>query len=268
MSTSGPRRDAEPDSGPGPSHDDVVRRSFARQVSLFSGPDSPFAARPGSTLGWLDPLDPDMVALEVACGAAHVAEQVAPAVRVVVGLDLTPSLLHLGAQRIAEGGVRNVVLQEGNAAALPFVDESFDLVFCRSSLHHFADPAGAVAEMQRVSRRGGRVVVQDILAPIPDARDRFDELHRMIDPSHRRALLEPELVELFGGVRALSHAETTTTPFPIAIAFTEQSDTDAVLDALRAEIRGEVDPTGFDPHEDDGQVVVTFTSCVVHAPRG
>lgn len=250
-----------------PAHDDVVRRSFERQVSLFTGPDSPFAPRPGSTLGWLEPLDGAMVVLEVACGAAHVAEQLAPAVRTVVGLDLTPSLLRLGAERIAAGPVRNVVLQEGNAYTLPFVDGSFDLVCCRSSLHHFDDPAQAWSEMARVCRGGGRVVVQDIVAPVPDARDRFDELHRLIDPSHVRALLETELVDLAGGVAALSHAESTTAPFPIAIAFTDQSATTEVLDALRAEARGHVPPTGFEPVERDGEISVTFTSCVVHAPR-
>ncbi len=252
-----------------PDHDDVVRRSFARQVSLFSGPDSIFAPRPGSTLGWLEPLDPDMVVLEVACGAAHVAEQIAPEVRAVVGLDLTPSLLALGAQRIAEGPVRNVVLQEGNATALPFVDASFDLVCCRSSLHHFGDPAAAVAEMLRVCRQDGRVVIQDILAPIPSERDRFDHLHRLVDPSHRRALLEPELVALFpGGIESLTHAESSAIRFPISVGFTDQSQSDAVLALLRAEIAGDEDPTGFDPQEDDdGSVVVSFTSCVVHARR-
>jgi ubiquinone/menaquinone biosynthesis C-methylase UbiE len=252
-----------------PAHDDVVRRSFERQVSLFTGPDSLFAPRPGSTLGWLEPLDADMVVLEVACGAAHVAEQVAPEVRAVVGLDLTPSLLRIGAERLAAGAVRNVVLQEGSAYQLPFVDESFDLVCCRASLHHFDDPARAVTEMARVCRRGGRIVVQDLVAPIPSQRDRFDHLHRLVDPSHVRALLEPELVDLFGGVEALSHGQTTVARFPIAVAFTEQSHDDEVLAQLRAEIAGDEDPTGFDPREgDNGGVEVAFTSCVVHARRG
>jgi ubiquinone/menaquinone biosynthesis C-methylase UbiE len=252
-----------------PAHDDIVRRSFERQVSLFTGPDSLFAPRAGSTLGWLEPLDTDMVVLEVACGAAHVAEQLAPEVRAVVGLDLTPSLLRIGAERLAVGAVRNVVLQEGSAYQLPFVDESFDLVCCRASLHHFDDPARAVAEMNRVCRRGGRIVVQDLVAPIPSERERFDHLHRLVDPSHVRALLEPELVDLFGGVEALSHGQTTAVRFPIAVAFTEQSKDEEVLARLRAEIAGDEAPTGFDPSEgDDGSVEVAFTSCVVHAQRG
>jgi len=111
-------------------HDDVVRRSFEQQVGLFVGDDSPFARRPASTLAWLEPLRPDMVVLDVACGAAHAAEVAAPHVRQVVGLDLTPALLAIGADRLRRAGITNVLLQEGNATALPFVDCSFDVVFC------------------------------------------------------------------------------------------------------------------------------------------
>src|SRR5450432_3538701 len=106
-------------------HDEITRQSFAQQVSLFRGDDSPFARRPSSTLAWLEPLHDDMILLDVACGAAHAAEVAAPHVRQVVGLDLTPALLALGAARLDDAGIRNVLLQEGNASALPFADESF-----------------------------------------------------------------------------------------------------------------------------------------------
>src|SRR5580692_3131119 len=138
-------------------HDAVVRTSFRQQVGLFSGDDSPFRRRPASMLSWIEPLDADMIVLDVACGAAHVAQVAAPHVRQVVGIDLTAELIMVGAQRLADANMKNVLLQEGNAAALPFVDGSFDLVMCRASVHHFADPETSVAEMARVCRRGGRV---------------------------------------------------------------------------------------------------------------
>ncbi len=177
-------------------HDHVVRRSFEKQAGLFVGDDSPFARRPASALAWLEPLDPEMIVLDVACGAAHAAEQAAPHVRQVVGIDLTPSLLELGAERLRDAGITNVLLQEGNAAELPFVDDSFDLVVCRGALHHFMDPGGAVAEMARVCRPGGRVVAADMVAPDAEVRDAFDDLHRCLDPSHAGVLLEAELAEL------------------------------------------------------------------------
>jgi ubiquinone/menaquinone biosynthesis C-methylase UbiE len=251
-----------------PDHHEVVRRSFERQVALFSGPDSPFAQRSTGALSWIGPLEPDMIVLDVACGAAHAAEPVAEQVRQVVGIDLTPALLELGAQRLHGQGITNVLLQEANAESLPFIDDSFDIVYCRSSLHHFADPYGAVAEMVRVCRREGRLVLLDTVAPSGDLRDRFDHVHRLIDPSHVQSFLADELGELLpGGVDGLAYANIIGLRFPVAIALTDQSEKAAVFEILGAEMRGDGRPTGFEPTEEEGQVVVSFMTCVVHSVR-
>ena len=211
-----------------------------------------------------------MVVLDVACGAAHASEPVAPAVRQVVGIDLTPALLHLGAERLRAAGIRNVLLQEGNAEALPFIDESFDVVFCRSSLHHFGDPERAVAEMARVCLTEGRVVIIDIVAPeATDEREAFDDVHRLLDPSHMRTYTESELAEMLpGGVDGVTYGNTVSGRIPIDVIFTEQSDRDAVLARFRAELAGDGARTGFEPAEVDGQLLVSFMSVTLHAsPR-
>jgi SAM-dependent methyltransferase len=252
---------------PSSEHEDVVRRSFERQVSLFAGADSPFARRSGN-LAWIEPLDAEMIVLDVACGAAHAAETVAGRVRQVVGIDLTTALLSLGADRLRRTGISNVLLQEANAEALPFIDESFDLVFCRSSMHHFADPHRAVGEMVRVCRSGGRIVLLDLVAPNNTVRDRFDHVHRLLDPSHVRSFLEEELAGLLpGGIRALSYADTFSLRLPISVAITEQSDSEAVLRLLREDLDGVGGRTGFDPSEEGDEIVVDFTTCIVHGER-
>lgn len=245
-------------------HDDVVRTSFSRQVGLFSGPDSPFVRRPAGTVEQLEPLDDGMLVLDLCCGAAHASEVVAPRVRQVVGVDLTPDLLALGASRLAAAGVGNVLLQEGNAQALPFVADSFDLAYCFASLHHVGDPAAAVSEMARVVVPGGRVVVQDLIVPVPDARDRFDAVHRLVDPSHRRAYVEAELVALLPEGAELTYAATGDVRFPISIAYTEQSDVEAAEAVLRAELDGGP-VTGLEPRDDDGTLTVTFWVSTLHA---
>ena len=249
-------------------HDAVVRESFEKQAGLFVGDHSPFARRPASPLAWLEPLDPDMVVLDVACGAAHAAEQAAPHVRQVVGIDLTPALLEVGAERLRAAGITNVLLQEGNAATLPFVDASFDLVMCRGALHHFADPPTAITEMARVCRPDGRVVVADMVAPSPEVRDAFDAVHRSLDPSHAGVLLEAELADLLRDeVGPLAYGATSD-PFriPIEHILTDVADRDAVMSALQAELAGGA-ATGFDPVVDDDQTLVSFTNTVVHATR-
>jgi ubiquinone/menaquinone biosynthesis C-methylase UbiE len=249
-------------------HDHVVRRSFEQQTGLFTGDDALFARRQISALAWLEPLDPEMIVLDVACGAAHAAEQVAPTVRQVVGLDLTRALLDLGAERLREAGITNVLLQEGSAAELPFLDASFDLVFCRAALHHMPDPSGAVAEMARVCRPGGRVVAADMVAPSAEVREAFDALHRRIDPSHAGVLLEAELADLLSAtVGPLAYGETSDSfRIPVEHILTDAADREAVAKALDSELAGGA-KTGFDPVVEDGQTLVSFTNTVVHATR-
>jgi ubiquinone/menaquinone biosynthesis C-methylase UbiE len=249
-------------------HEAVVRRSFAKQTGLFTGDDALFARRQLSALAWLEPLDPEMIVLDVACGAAHAAEQVAPHVRQVVGLDLTRALLDLGADRLRDAGITNVLLQEGSAAELPFLDASFDVVFCRAALHHIPDPDGAVAEMARVCRLGGRVVAADMVAPSADVRDAFDALHRRIDPSHAGVFLEAELAGLLRSkVGPLAYGETSNAlTIPIDVILTDASDRDAVTATIETELAGGA-ATGFEPVLEDGQTLVSFTNTVIHATR-
>jgi ubiquinone/menaquinone biosynthesis C-methylase UbiE len=250
-------------------HDAVVRRSFEKQVGLFAGEHSPVARRPASALAWVEPLDPDMIVLDVGCGAGHVAEQIAPHVRQVVGVDLTPALLAVGAKRLRDAGIANVLLQEGNAGDLPFVDESFDLVVSRGALHHMPRPEQALAEIARVCRPGGRVVASDMVAPSADSRIAFDDLHRVIDPSHAGVLLDVELAEMLRSTAGpLGYGESTEPiTLPVDHMLTDVADRDAVMTALQSEIDGGP-PTGFNPVlDDDGRVLVSFVSTVVYATR-
>jgi SAM-dependent methyltransferase len=209
-----------------------------------------------------------MIVLEVACGAAHAAEIAAPHVRQVIGLDITPMLLDLGAQRLRAVGVTNVLLQEGNAAALPFVDGSFDLVVCRNSLHHFSDVKQAVAEMGRVCRPGGRVVASDMVCPQPSLREALDEVHTHLDPSHVRVLLEEEIADMMDQlVGPLTYAETSDpVAFPIHSIFTAMANQPAVMGALQEELDGGRG-TGLDARRDGDHIMVSFTNTVVHATK-
>ena len=248
-------------------HQDLIRRSFRRQVDRFTGPDSPFAGSPAAPT-WVGSLATDLLVLEVACGAAHVSETIAPHVWQVVALDLTPELLAVAAGRLRDMGVDNVLLQEGNAEQLPFVDESFDLVVCRGSLHHFVNPRRALSEMVRVCRAGGRVAVNDLVAPEAESRDAFDDLHRALDPSHVRCFLAHELLQAWPGGVAVADEETMDIRLPIDVAITEQSARDSVFEALEAELTGGP-RTGFAPERaDDGQVVVSFLTQTVLATKG
>ncbi|WP_439379190.1 class I SAM-dependent methyltransferase [Amycolatopsis lexingtonensis] len=81
-----------------------------------------------------------------------------PAGVTLTGLDLSEGMLDVARAREP---ARAVTLRQGNAQALPFEDASFDTVVCTFGLCAIPDPAAAVAEMARVLRPGGRLILAD-----------------------------------------------------------------------------------------------------------
>jgi ubiquinone/menaquinone biosynthesis C-methylase UbiE len=136
----------------------------------------------------------DERALDVGTGAGALAFALAPLVRTVVGLDPVPELLELARAR----ALPNTEFVEGDGTALPFPDGAFDLAGTHRTLHHLAQPEHVVAELARVTRSGGRVLVVDQLAPNdPAAAAALHEFETVRDPSHTRLLTDRELRELF-----------------------------------------------------------------------
>jgi len=73
----------------------------------------------------------------------------------VVGLDLSRSMLQFARDRAKEQGLRNIVFVRGNAMALPFSDDEFDVVNCCGAIHLFPDVPRAFREVGRVLKPGG-----------------------------------------------------------------------------------------------------------------
>jgi len=135
----------------------------------------------------------DERALDVGTGAGALAFALAPLVREAVGLDPVPELLELARARSP-----NTEFVEGDGAQLPFADASFDLAGTHRTLHHVAQPDRLVAELARVTRDGGHVLVVDQLAPEDTAAAAaLHEFETARDLSHMRLLTDAELRELF-----------------------------------------------------------------------
>jgi ubiquinone/menaquinone biosynthesis C-methylase UbiE len=97
--------------------------------------------------------------LEVAVGTGLNLPHYPDGVR-LTAIDLSPEMLELARRRAARLE-REIVLQEADAHHLPFEDTSFDSVVATYSLCNIPDPDRAVAEMKRVLRPGGRLVLVD-----------------------------------------------------------------------------------------------------------
>jgi SAM-dependent methyltransferase len=108
---------------------------------------------------------------------------------IVVGEPLAELEPHVGELATAEAD---------QVTALPFARGAFDLTVTIGTLHHVRRPELAVAELARVTRLGGRLLVADQLAPIdPLQAIELDRLERERDPAHTRLLPDADMRGFF-----------------------------------------------------------------------
>jgi phosphatidylethanolamine/phosphatidyl-N-methylethanolamine N-methyltransferase len=77
----------------------------------------------------------------------------------VVGIDLSSSMLEKAQERVWRKGLRNVRLQEMDAAHMTFADDSFDIVYAPYLISVVPDPVAVTREMRRVCKPGGRFII-------------------------------------------------------------------------------------------------------------
>jgi ubiquinone/menaquinone biosynthesis C-methylase UbiE len=157
--------------------------------------------------------------LDVGTGTAQIPVELcrrAPAAR-VVAIDLAEHMLALGQENVRRAGLTDrLQLQRCDAKRLPYPAGSFAAVISNSIVHHIPEPERVLAEMVRVLRPGGVVLVRDLLRPAD------------------RASLE-HLVQTYAGD---------------ANAHQRQMFADSLHAALTlAEVRERVAAVGFDPAE-------------------
>jgi arsenite methyltransferase len=164
--------------------------------------------------------------LDVGCGPGFYVEELLDAVApdgAVVGVDGSPQMLAAAAARC--GSHPNVAFHQGDATALPVDDASFDAALCVQVLEYVDDPTVALAQMHRVLRPGGRVVVWDVdwatVTWHSEDPARMERVLRAWDehlthPSLPRTLAARLRAAGFSRVGAEGHVFTTTTLDPEA----------------------------------------------------
>ncbi len=107
-------------------------------------------------------LSPGSRILELAPGPGYFAIELAKFGRYqITGLDISRTFVEIAKRNAKEAGV-DVDFQQGNAAATPFPDETFDFLFCRAAFKNFSEPLQALQEMHRVLRKGGKALIIDL----------------------------------------------------------------------------------------------------------
>lgn len=139
--------------------------------------------------------------IDVGTAAGHTALALAPGARRVLGLDPAEAMLRQARRLAGERGIANLDLAVAFADPLPCRDESVDLVTCRLAAHHFPDLPGAIFEVARVLRPGGRFLVIDTIAPEDEALDEFiNYVEAIRDPSHAHDYRLSEWADTLGGL--------------------------------------------------------------------
>ncbi|MBD2082177.1 methyltransferase domain-containing protein [Leptolyngbya sp. FACHB-17] len=132
------------------------------------------------------------IVLDVACGTGeferlllqdHPNQQ-------IVGIDVSTEMLTIAQAKLQP--YSTVTFKPGNVTALPLKDECFDTVVCASAFHYFDCPLDALAEMRRVLKPGGKVVILDWCKDFLLCR-LCDVVLRIVDPAHKQCYTQKEL---------------------------------------------------------------------------
>jgi ubiquinone/menaquinone biosynthesis C-methylase UbiE len=254
-----------------PSHNDTIVDQFTHQAVPFATAAPIRDATAIQLIVDAAGTGADDTVLDVACGPGLVACAFARAAKHVTGIDLTPAMLEHARGLAAERGLANVTFEQGDVLPLPYAEASYSIVVSRFAFHHFPDPAAVLAEMRRVCRPGGRVVVADLMASSDPAKAAaFHRMEMLRDPSHARALPLDELRGLFRAAGFAAPAEAYWTmeidvedllqrSFPVAgsEATIRQMFSDAVVD----------DAMGLNTRREQGRLRFTYRNVVLAAVR-
>jgi ubiquinone/menaquinone biosynthesis C-methylase UbiE len=143
---------------------------WASEYDIFSSLAGMGVNRRGSRMVIeLAGIEPGEAVLDVACGSGSLtltAESYAGRNGKVYGIDASPEMIRVAKRKASRSGSA-VIFQLGLAEKLEFPAAAFDVVISRLAIHHLPEEvkAGAFAEMLRVLKPGGRVLIADFVQP-------------------------------------------------------------------------------------------------------
>lgn len=173
---------------------DAMRARFAATAERIAALQEKRAAELAEHIRDFVPATGEERALDAGAGTGALAFALAPLVREVVAVELVPELIELGRKTAPA----NVEFVEGDLEKLGFERASFDLTGTLRTLHHVPRPELVLAELTRVTRPGGLLLVVDQIAPNdPLVALELNQFERARDPSHTRALADVDMRQLF-----------------------------------------------------------------------
>ncbi|MCP3965665.1 MAG: methyltransferase domain-containing protein [Lentisphaerae bacterium] len=206
------------------------------------------------------PLYPDMNILDIAAPNKTLARRLTDFVKKVVAYNYPCKTLKKHVDEAIHMPSENIEFVKGESDRLPFEDESFDLVICRFALHHFSDYSTKFAEMIRVCKKNGWVVVCDIITEHPELFEKYNYYERLRAKSHAYFLTHEDLQSLFdeNDLRIMRNEYRDLSMefdkwFDAGSCLKDSGVKNKMLSELREELQGGPQ-TGLQPYMKDGKL--------------
>jgi ubiquinone/menaquinone biosynthesis C-methylase UbiE/predicted DNA-binding transcriptional regulator len=101
---------------------------------------------------------------DLGAGEGTLSQILAKNARKVIAIDISERMVEVGAQLAKDQGFTNLEYRIGDLEEPPIADNSIDLAIFSQALHHANSPQKAIAAAGRILRKGGRLVILDLLA--------------------------------------------------------------------------------------------------------
>jgi ubiquinone/menaquinone biosynthesis C-methylase UbiE/predicted transcriptional regulator len=136
-------------------------------------------------------LLPPLIVADLGAGEGTLAQLLAKNARKVIAVDNSPKMVEFGSELARKHGYKNLEYRLGDLEDAPIGKESVDLAFFSQALHHAIRPERALASAHRMLKKGGRVIILDLLShQFEKARDLYAdhwlgfseiELHELLE---------------------------------------------------------------------------------------
>jgi len=137
-----------------------MRRFFTGAAGTWDATRAELIGTRTDLLAMMDLLDESWTVGDLGCGTGQAAEAIAPAVRRVIAVDESGAMLTAARRRLT--GCDNVEVRSGGVEALPIDDNELDVALLMMVTHLVLEPAKVLAEVHRVLRPGGRLLLLDL----------------------------------------------------------------------------------------------------------
>ncbi|MBE9077173.1 class I SAM-dependent methyltransferase [Romeria aff. gracilis LEGE 07310] len=139
----------------------IIQRQYDRLAKSY---DSHWRSYIANTLSFLKAwaaIAPCEAVLDIACGTGEFERLVLTdqPQQIMTGIDISERMLAVARQKC--GHYPQVMFQVASVSSIPVTPHSYDVVVCASAFHYFEQPEQALQEMDRMLKRGGRVVILD-----------------------------------------------------------------------------------------------------------